>query len=148
MQVTTETFFRPDELARERITVPAALYNRCRLLLSRCRYEHVFVPVRSMQMLAVIDEHEVIFVDKEAYAVRDGEGGRLILLAWELRHDQRRDDLGEPAPIELVYFHDSARELHARLIGEFGRALEQLERRGREQGCEPRAKKVLPFTPR
>ncbi|MCB1787310.1 MAG: hypothetical protein KDJ33_13760, partial [Gammaproteobacteria bacterium] len=70
--VTTETFFRPDEIARERLTIPAALYNRCRLMLSRCQYAHVFVPVRSMQMQSVIDENEVIFVDNQAYAVRDG----------------------------------------------------------------------------
>jgi hypothetical protein len=49
-KLTNETFFRPAEIARERLSLPAALYNRCRLMLSRCEYEHVFVPVRSMQM--------------------------------------------------------------------------------------------------
>lgn len=141
----SETFFLPDEIARERITIPAALYNRVRLILSRCRYEHVFVPVRSMQMQSVIDEEGVIFVDNQAYAVRDGEGGRLIMLSWMFRYDQPREDLGEPAPIELVYYHASARELHNRLIGEFARALDLVEQRTREHGCEPRLKKVLPF---
>ena len=145
MMVTTETFFRPDEVARERLSIPGGLYNRCRLLLSRCQYEHVFVPIRSMQILAVIDSEEIIFVDNQAYAVSDGEGGRLILLAWEYRHDLRGDDLNAPAPIELVYYGDSARDLHNRMIGEFGKALELLEQRAREHGCEPRAKKVLPF---
>lgn len=142
----SETFFRPDEIARERLSLPAALYNRCRLMLSRCQYEHIFVPVRSMQMQAVLDQEELIFVDNQAYAVRDGEGGRLIMLAWEFRQDQSRDDLSEPAPIELVYYHDSARDLHNRLIGEFGKALDQLEQRYKEHGCEPRSKKVLPFS--
>lgn len=141
----TETFYRPDELARERLSLPATLYNRCRLMLSRCQYEHVFVPVRTMQMQSVIDEEEVIFVDNQAYAVRDGEGGRLIMLAWVFRHEEGRDDLSQPAPIELVYYHDSARDLHNRLIGEFGRALDLMEERHRDRGCEPRAKKVLPF---
>lgn len=145
VQLTTETFFRPDEIARERLTVPAPLYNRCRLMLARCRYEHVFVPVRAMQMLAVIDEEEVIFVDKEAYAVRDGEGGRMIVLVWQFRHELRGDDLTGPAPIELIYLHEQARELHTRLVGEFAKALDQLEQRYREHGCEPRRKKVLPF---
>ena len=143
--LTTETFFRPDEVARERLSVPAALYNRSRLLLSRGRYEHIFVPVRSMQMLGVIDAEEIIFVDNQAYAVRDGEGGRLIMLAWVFHHDRRGDDLTGPAPIELVYYHDAARDLHNRLIGDFAKALELIERRGREHGCEPRAKKVLAF---
>lgn len=143
--LVTETFFRPDEVARERLSIPAPLYNRCRLMLSRCHYAHVFVPVRSMQMQSVIDEGEVIFVDNQAYAVRDGEGGRLIMLAWVFRHDQGRDDLTEPAPIELVYYHESARELHTRLIGQFNGALDLMEQRYREHGCEPRSKKVLPF---
>ena len=139
------TFFRPDEIARERITIPASLYNRCRLLLSRCAYEHVFVPIRAMQIQSVIDEEEVIFVDNQAYAVSDGEGGRLIMLAWVFRYDQQRDDLNQPAPIELVYYHDNARQMHNRLIGEFSRALDSVEKRAREHGCEPRTKKVLPF---
>ena len=139
------TFFRPPELARERITIPAQLYNRCRLMLARCRYEHVFVPVRSMQIQAVIDEQEVIFVDNQAYAVRDGEGGRLIVLAWIFRHDQGRANLDEPAPIELAYYQEDARDLHSRLIGDFGKALDALERRARDRGCEAKAKKVVPF---
>ncbi len=143
--LTTETFFRPEAFAREKLSIPATLYNRCRLMLARCEYEHVFVPVRAMQMLAVIDEEEIIFVDNQAYAVRDGEGGRLIMLAWLYRHAERGDDLGGPAPIELVYYHDSARDLHNRLIGEFSKALDLMEQRYKKHGCEPQAKKVLPF---
>lgn len=146
-KVVTETFFRPDEIARERVSIPAALYNRCRLMLSRCRYKHVFVPVRSMQVQSVIDEEEVIFVDTQAYAVRDGHGGRLIMLAWQFRYDKARDDLNEPASIELVYYQDDARKLHNRLIGEFGKSLDLMEQRFLEHGCEPRSKKVLPFKP-
>lgn len=142
---SSETFFRPDEVARERLSIPAALYNRCRLVLSRCQYEHIFVPIRAMQVLAVIDEEEIIFVDNQAYAVKDGEGGRLIVLAWKFRHDQRGDDLTGPAPIELVYYQDRSRDLHNRLIGEFAKALDLMEQRYREHGCEARAKKVLAF---
>ena len=145
MKITTETFFRLDEVARERLSIPASLYNRCRLMLTRCQYEHVFVPVRPMQILAVIDEEEIIFVDNQAYAVSDGEGGRLIMLAWLYRHAERGDDLNGPMPIELVCYHDSARDLHSRLIGEFSKALDLVERRYKERGCEPQTKKVLPF---
>lgn len=144
----SETFFRPDEVARERLTVPAPLYNHCRLMLSRCSYEHIFVPVRSMQFQAVIDEQEVIFVDNQAYAVRDGEGGKLIRLAWAFHHNQRGTDLTEPAMIELIHYDDEARALHARLVGEFAKALDIMERRYREHGCEARTKKVLSFPSR
>lgn len=67
------------------------------------------------------------------------------MLSWVFRHDQRRDDLREPAPIELVYYHLAARDLHNRLIGEFSKALELMEQRQRAKGCEPRSKKAVPF---
>ena len=141
----SETFFRPDQMACERLTIPAVLYNLCRLALSRCGNEQVFVPIRSMQIMAVIDTDEVIFIDSQAYAVQDGEGGKLICLAWKFRHETGRSDLTEPAPVELCYYSDDARELHGRLVGEFGQALDLLVERMREQDCEPREGKVLPF---
>jgi hypothetical protein len=141
----SEVFFRPDEIACERLTIPAALYNQCRLMLSRCQYEHIFVPVRSMQFQAVIDNDEVIFVDNQAYAVRDGEGGKLIRLAWKFRRDQEREGLTAPAPIDLIYYDDHSRDLHTRLVGEFKKALDLLEVRHKESGCEPRSTKILPF---
>ncbi|MEW8508662.1 MAG: hypothetical protein AB2598_18375 [Candidatus Thiodiazotropha sp.] len=141
----SETFFRPDELACERLNIPSSLYNQCRLMLSRCQYEHIFIPVRTMQIQAVIDEDEVIFVDNQAYAVRNGEGGKLIRLAWKFRRDLERDNITEPAPIDLIYYDDQARELHTRLIGDFKKALDIMEVRFRENGCEARVKRVLPF---
>jgi hypothetical protein len=141
----SEIFFRPEELACERLTLPAALYNQCRLMLSRCQYEHIFVPVRSMQFQAVIDTEEVIFVDNQAYAVRDGKGGKLIRLAWKFRRDQGREGLNEPAPIDLIYYDEKSRELHNRLIGEFKKALDELETRAKEKGCETHPVKVMPF---
>ncbi|MES9968715.1 MAG: hypothetical protein ABW092_01695 [Candidatus Thiodiazotropha sp.] len=142
----SEIFFRPDEVACERLTIPSPLYNQCRLMLSRCQYEHVFIPVRTMQIQAVIDEDEVIFVDNQAYAVRDGEGGKLIRLAWKFRRDQERESLTDPAPIDLIYYDDRARELHTRLIGEFKKALDIVEERSKEKGCEAHTMKVLPFS--
>jgi hypothetical protein len=143
--VTTETFFLPDEIGRDTVTIPAALYNRCRLLLSRCQYEHIFVPIRSMQYLAVIDQEGIIFVDSQAYAVRGGEGGRMILLAWQFRPELRPDALSEPVPIDVVYYHPQAPEIQKRLMGEFVKSLDILDARSAEAGWEARAKKVLPF---
>lgn len=145
MSVTTEVFFRPDEICREEIRVPAALYNRCRLFLTRCRYEHVFVPIRSMQFLAVIDAEEIIFVDSQAYAVRGEEGGRMILVAWQYRPDLRLDSLSEPVSLDLVTYHADTTEIQRRLLGDFSKALDLLEVRAQETGCDSRAKKVLPF---
>jgi hypothetical protein len=144
--ISTEVFFLPDEVRRETIQIPAAMYNRCRLLLSRCRYEHIFVPIRSMQYLAVIDQEGIVFVDSQAYAVRGGEGGRMILLAWQFRPELRPDSLTEPVPIDVVYYHPSAVEIQKRLMGDFNKSLDILEARYQETGCEARTKKVLPFS--
>lgn len=143
----SETFFRPDQLACERLTIPAALYNLCRLVLARCDNDHAFIPIRSMQFQAVIGHSEVLFVDSQDYAVRDGKGGKLICLAWAFRHEVGRDSLSEPAPIEILYFREDARQLHNRLVGEFGQALELFAERMQETGCEPQACKVLPLRP-
>jgi hypothetical protein len=141
----SEIFFRPEELAWERLTIPATLYNQCRLLLTRCQYERIFVPVRSMQFQAAIDEEEVIFIDNHAYAVKDGKGGKLIRLAWKFRRDQSRESLNEPAPIDLIYYDENSRELHNRLVGEFKKALDEIEDRYKEKGCETHPVKVLTF---
>jgi hypothetical protein len=141
----SETFFRPDQRACERLTIPADLYNMCRLALSRCRYKQVYVPVRSMQFLAVIEPDEVIFVDSQAYAVQDGVGGKLICLAWSFRPETGRSDLTEPAPIELKYYREDARKLHGRLAQEFRQSLEALITRMQENDCESHESKVVPF---
>jgi len=84
VRVVSETFSRPDEITRERSTNLAASFNRCRLLLARSEYDHAFVPIRSAQVLAVVDPDEIICVDNQVYAVRDGQGGRLIAVAWKI----------------------------------------------------------------
>ena len=140
-----EIFFRPPQLACERLTIPARLYNLCRLVLARCDEPHLFVPVRSLQIMAVIDAEEVIFVDSMAYAVQDGEGGKLICLAWCLRPAAGRDDLAPPAPVELRYYREDARQLHGRLVGEFAQELERLLARASKLDCAPRPRRVLPF---
>jgi len=141
----TETFFRPPQLACERLTIPPGLYNLCRLALSRSEGDCMFVPVREMQIQAVIDREEVIFVDSQDYAVQDGTGGRVICLAWLFRHEEGRDSLTEPAAIELLYYREDARQLHSRLVGEFSRALEACVERRQQTGCETHPATVLPF---
>ena len=73
-RITKETFFRPPALLREPLTIPAGLYNRCRLLHTRSELPHLFVPIRSMQFLAVIDREETIFIDNQGgYATGPGK---------------------------------------------------------------------------
>jgi hypothetical protein len=143
--VTTEVFFRAEPFGSDTTTIPAQLYNRCRLMQSRCTNKHMFVPIRTMQYLAVVDEHEVIFVDSQAYTVSAGEGGRMIMLSWHFSQGANRDSLDQPVPMEVYYHHPEGQEAQKRMIVEFDHALQDLEQRMSKEGCDPKLKKVIPF---
>ena len=145
MRITTETFFRPAEIARERVTLPAPLANRCQLLLQHAETRHVFIPVRSMQYQAVLDETEIIFVDNQRYAVSEGQGGRLIMLAWDIALRSPRDSLTAPVPMEIIYFNSEGHDIHRRLMSEFPRAVEHFEARQKEAAEVGSTAIVLPF---
>jgi len=145
-----ETFFRPDEpVARERTTLPADIHNGLQLLLTREGADCVFLPIRSMQFQAVITRDEVVFVDANGgYAHQDGEGGRLIRLAWRPAGTPR-DSLTAPIPCEIVYYFAGLKETQWRLIGETRAALRLVLERHRERRAGPGApaveRRVIPF---
>ncbi|KAA6186735.1 hypothetical protein F2Q65_05040 [Thiohalocapsa marina] len=132
-----QTFFRPDELRREHGRIRADLFNRCRLLLSRSRLAHVFVPIRGMQFLAVITPDEVLFVDSEAYAVRGDEGGRMILLAWQRLAAEPRDSLTAPVSMDVVHYHPDQEQTQRRLMAELPKAVDLLLSRQPMKGRVP-----------
>ncbi len=145
MRIDTEVFFRPEEIEREPSSIRADLFNRCRRALARSATGCAFVPVRSMQLLAVITRDEVVFVDNLSYVVQEGRGGRLIMLAWDLSKAERRDSLSGPAPVEIVFFHENTRDLHARLMSEFPPALDTLEKYERGGEGRPEKAEIVPF---
>ena len=147
MNITTETFFRPREVAREQINLPAPLFNRCLLLRNHSATGNVFIPVRSMQYQAIIDADEIIFVDNQGYAVQNGKGGRLIILSWLIPAHRSRDSLSEPVPIEVVYYIREDHDTHRRLIGEFPKALDRHEERVKEIKGTDKTAAILPFQP-
>lgn len=118
---TEETFYRRDEVAREARTLPAETYNLGRLLLARADGGCVFVPIRRMQFLAVLDREEFIFVDRE--------GRRAIEIAWQRFQPGERAALDAPVPYQAVYYSADAAETMRRLQGEFLQALHELEGR-------------------
>jgi hypothetical protein len=113
-----ESFYREREIGREPRTLPASTYNLAHTLLAQSGQDCVFVPIRSMQYLAVIDHEEVIFVDRE--------GARMIELAWQRFNPKARTSLDDPVPYELVVYMEKGRETMKRLAAEFYRALTQL----------------------
>jgi hypothetical protein len=144
MHYQPQTFFRPDEIKRERSAIRADVFNRCRLLLQRSPRDCAFVPIRAMQFLGVVTNDEVIFVDSEAYAVRDGEGGRLILLAWQTAGAPRRDSLTAPVSIDVVHYQPGQEDTQRRLVGELAKAADLLL--ARQQTGQPAAGiKVVPM---
>ena len=57
------TCYRDQEIARETRNLPAPTYNLAITLLARSRDGCLFVPIRSLQYLAILDADEFVFVD-------------------------------------------------------------------------------------
>lgn len=137
-----EIYFRPDEYSRSAVTISAKTYNLCRLLYARATAGCFFVPVRCMQYLAVITNHEILFVNSHEYAVKDGKGGRVISLAWQTEHTGQRLSLDEPVPIEVVYYKKGIGAAQLRFMGEFPLAMKAIQQREQVAG----EAKVIPIS--
>ncbi len=112
------TCYRDSELQREPHQLPAAAYNVSHLLLERSKDGVVFVPIRGMQHLAVIDFEEIIFLDSEHKS--------WVAIAWQNFRPQQRTALTDAVPYEAVYYNPSAKETMKRLLVEFPLALKAL----------------------
>jgi len=112
------SFIKGEEISREAITLPAEIYNKFHTLLSHADKGYVFVPIRNLQYLAVIDKDEVLFID--------GHVKHIVVVAWESFKPQVRESLSEPVPYELVVYDQRADPVVLRLQGEFFKAVELL----------------------
>ena len=121
-----ESFNRGEKLGFELRMLPAETYNIMHLLLSYSDSSCVFLPIRSMQYMAVIDHEEVIFVD--AISAR-----RSIELSWQHFNPRERSSLTEPVPFRFVYYDSKALETMKRLQWEFDKALHVYYDRSKEK---------------
>ena len=112
------TCYRDIEIHRDSRLLSAAVYNTAHVLLERSQEGVVFVPIRSMQYLAVIDIAEIIFLDSENKS--------WVEISWQHFRPQQRDALTEPVPYEAVYYNQNANETMKRLLVEFPPALNSL----------------------
>lgn len=110
-----------EEIDREARQLPVEHYKKILLLFSRSKSENLFIPIRGMQYLAIIDKEEIAFVD--------GLGRRCIELVWRDFHHGEREDLGSPVGYTCVYYEEKGRKAMARLQGEFLKALELMQER-------------------
>jgi hypothetical protein len=142
-----ETFFRlEEEFARQQSALPAALYNALQLLLKRSGRDSLFIPIRTMQYQAVMERNEIVFVDSNGgYAHQDGEGGRLIRIAWRPAPAAERDSLDAPVPCEIVYYFPDLKETQWRLMSELPPLLKKILERQRASDLESAELRVIPF---
>ncbi len=116
-----ESFYREDPLEVRPTYLPGGVYNLAHRLLVGSGGQCLFVPIRSIQYLAVIDAEEIIFVDREAR--------HLVELAWCHFRPQARTGLDAPVPYEIHLYRDKAGQILPRLQDEFFKALNELQRR-------------------
>lgn len=120
------TCYRDPEINRETRYLPAITYNLAITLLSRCATRHLFVPIRSMQYMAIIDHEEFVFID--------GERKCWIDIAWQNFKPQARDALDQPVAYEAVYYSENMSSVMIRLQSEFPAALQALVNKTRLDG--------------
>jgi len=115
------TCYRDPEIGRETRYLPAKSYNLAITLLSKCVTRHLFVPIRSMQYMAIIDHDEFVFID--------GERKCWIDIAWRDFKRHERDALDQPVAYQAVFYraHSAgAADIMTRLQSEFPSALRVL----------------------
>lgn len=120
------TCHRNPEISRETRHLPASTYNLAVTLLSRCPTRHLFVPIRSMQYMAIIDNEEYVFID--------GERKCWIDIAWRNFKPQARSALDQPVSYDAVYYTGNMSAVMTRLQREFPLALQALVNKARLDG--------------
>jgi len=114
----SESIHRNKALGAKTRTMPALQYNKMRLLFQRCGESCLFIPLRNLQYLAVIDQEEIIFVDsmRKAY----------VEFAWRKFAPQARNSLDDAVSYDFVYYEPQALETIIRAQGEFPQAVHQM----------------------
>jgi len=111
-----EVFHRGEEVGHEFRTLPAITYNTIKLLFDYSESSSVFLPIRSMQYMAIIDKEEIIFVDGLM-------AKKVIELAWKCFKPQERNNLTDPVAYRFCFYDEKAIETMKRLQWEFDKAL-------------------------
>lgn len=132
-----ETFIRGKVLGTEPRRLPAEIYNLSHILLVKSGRDSLFVPIRSMQYLAVIDSEEIIFVDSM--------NKRVVQLSWKAFTPQVRESLTEAVPYTVYYYHPDAHQTMQRLQGEFSKALQLVANKMPSNSSAKDDKKVITY---
>ncbi|SFK73933.1 hypothetical protein SAMN05216302_101417 [Nitrosomonas aestuarii] len=112
------TCYRDNEKSRESRELHADTYNLAITLLARSDSKHLFVPIRSMQYMAIVDADEFVFID--------GERKCWIDIAWQNFQRKKRTSLVQPITYDAVYYREGLPKIMTRLQREFPLALRAL----------------------
>lgn len=142
----TQSFFTPDVFSRQKSKLLAATYNLAHVLLNRSQSDHLFIPIRSLQYLAVIEKNAFWFVDSLAYAVRGDEGGRLIRVSWHpLIAASEREGLTQHMDCDVIFYGEDMKDIQTRLNSEFYQAMVQIDQRHRDSLPDNGKVNILPL---
>lgn len=113
-----ERFYRGDTLGTEICSLSAETYNNMRRLIARYDGAQVFVPVRSLQYMAVVSEKEVIFVDIHIQRVTE--------LSWSRFQSNDRGGLNSPVHYSCAWHNSKAHERMQKISTEFAESIKAL----------------------
>jgi len=142
----SQSFFKPDEFSCQDSTILANCYNLAHVLLKRSRSDHLFVALRSLQYLAIIEQNSFWFVDSMAYAVRGDEGGRLIRVSWHpIKTPQQRDSLTENMDCRVLFYGQDMKDVQMRLSTELYQSLLMIDKHNQQQLKTDGVVSILPL---
>lgn len=130
------TVYRDQALAREERSLPAEVYNLARTLQRRSPNGVAFVPIRAMQVLAILDEEEFLFLDNQYKS--------WVEIAWADFRPSRREGLDDPVTYTALYYQPDGARVMNRLQAEFAKALRAQADKARIDGPA----RVISFTAR
>jgi len=130
----TQSFFTPDEFSCQQSKILSKAYNLAHVLLHRSESDHLFIPVRSLQYLAIIEKNAFWFVDSLAYAVRGDEGGRLIRISWHpiIDANHHREGLNQNIDCRVIFYGKDMADIQTRLNNEFYQSMKLIDQRYRD----------------
>jgi len=144
----TLSFFTPDEFLCFEYRLPSKTYNLAHVLLNRSEADHVFIPIRCLQYLVIVEQNAFWFIDSLAYAVRDNEGGRLVRISWHpVIAPSERKALDQHMDCRVNFYGDDMKEIQTRLNGEFYKGMLQIDQRYRDTLQTTSPPNILSLTP-
>lgn len=120
------SIYRETPLNSEERSLPARVYNLAHSLIARCKSGVVFVPIRALKMLAILDKEEFVFVDSQYKQWAES--------AWKNFRPQVRNNLHEPVPFVLEIYRPEGKNRLNQLMSEFPKALQALAEKDTLEG--------------